>query len=100
MFQTKPTINLISKIELKSEKQDNPFEKAILENVRIENKQELERKKLSDFKLRVKQRLTLYKHVENKIDKDFKIYFNISKTPLKIKLSSQIDTEAKEKSKS
>jgi hypothetical protein len=100
MFQIKPSsIHLISQIEFKPDKEENPFEKARIENERIENKQELERRKLSEFKLKVKQRLVLYKYAESKLDKDFKINFSLNKTPIKIKSTNQAEGDNKEKGK-
>ena len=99
MFQNKPSIPLISQIEYKLDKEENPFERAIIENERIENKQEFERRKLSEFKLKVKKRLLLYKYAENNLDKDFKINFNINQNPLKIKSNKRVDDETKDKSK-
>ncbi len=94
MFQIKPSsIHLISQIEYKPDREENPFEKARIENERIENKQELERRKLSEFKLKVKQRLVLYKYAESKLDKDFKINFSLNKTPIKIKSTHQVEVE-------
>ena len=91
MIHAKQNIGLNNIIETRLENLENPFEKAIRENERIENRQELERKKLNEFKLRVKKRLILYKHVETKLDEDFqlKIDLNSNKNVLKTKLNSQ-----------
>lgn len=93
MIQTQSYIGLTKNVETKLEQEENPFEKAIIENKRIENKQVLERKKLNDFKIRVKKRLVLYKYAENQLDEDFQLKINLGgrKNPLKIKTINHVE---------
>ena len=69
---------------------EDPFLKAEKENERIEFQIEQERIKLSEFKLKVKQRLKVYKHVENKIDEDRQLVISKNNELKQFKSSSSL----------
>lgn len=102
MTQINKNIGLSHLVETKLDIIENSFQKAIIENKRIENKQELERKKLHDFKFKVKQRLILYKYAENKLNPNAQLNINLNdnKEALKKRLQNHDESRPSSRSRS
>ena len=67
---------VIINIACKREDLEDPFEKARLENDKIQLKLKEDKMRLIQFKRTVRERLKDYKHVENKIDEDTQLKIN------------------------
>lgn len=69
----------------------NAFDKAREENERYEKRLLEEKMKLDQFKQKVKERIKVYKHVEQRIDEDTKLRINQSKHGVPVQRSKSAD---------